>query len=77
MVIVFLGTIDEEFLMGKKIDGSDEQTEMGLTFKRDGGLCKELTSMNMGHIFWNNKIPGVTDQDSLPGPKFNGSFPME
>jgi len=77
MVIVFLGTIDEEFLMGNKIGDSEEQTEVGLTIKRDGGLCKELTSMNYGHIFWNNRIPGVTDQESLAGPKFPGSFPME
>lgn len=77
MIIVFLGTIDEEYLMGKKVVGSDEQTEMGPAFKREDGLCKELTSMNMGHIFWNNRIPGVTDQGSLPGPKFLGTFPME
>lgn len=77
MIIVFLGTIDEEHLMGTKLQGSEEQTEMGPSFKREGGFCKELTRMNMGHIFWNNRIPGVTDQESLAGPKFLGTFPMD
>lgn len=77
MIIVFLGTIDEQFLIGNKIEGSEEQTENGLIVKRDGGLCKDLTGMNMGHLYWNNRIPNVTDQDSLNGPKFPQSFPME
>ena len=76
MVIVFLGTIDDEHLMGRKVEGSEHQTEMGIEFKREGGFCTELTAMNMGHIFWNNRIPSVTDQD-MAGPKFMGSFPME
>lgn len=76
MIIVFLGTIDDEHLMGKRVEGSEQRTETGVEFKREGGFCKELTTMNMGHIFWNNRVPKVTDHD-MAGPKFMGSFPME
>ena len=77
MIIVFLGTIDEEFLLGKKVPGSDIETPMGVTFKREGGLTKDLTLMQMGHLFWQNAISGVTDHDIGSGPKFPQSFPQE
>jgi hypothetical protein len=77
MIVVFLGTVDDEYLMGTKVPGSELQTEMGPSFKRDGGLCMELTSMNMGHLFWNNRVPGLTDHESIAGPKFLGSLPMQ
>lgn len=76
MVVLFMGTVDEEFLMGKKVDGSEEHTEMGLKFERQGGLSEHLCNMKMGNLFWNNIIPGVTDHD-VGGPKFMQSFPQE
>jgi hypothetical protein len=77
MVVVFLGTVDEEYLVGNKVEGSEEESELGLVFKRDGGLSKDLCSMKMGHLFWNNAIPGVTDHDVGEGMKFPQSFPQE
>ncbi len=38
MLVLFMGTIDEEHLIGKKVDGSEEETELGIKFKREGGL---------------------------------------
>ena len=77
MLVLFIGTIDEEYLLGKKVDGSEEETDLGLKFKREGGLHKDLCSMKMGHLFQNNVIPGVTDHDIGEGPKFMQSFPQE
>lgn len=70
-----MGTIDEDQLMGKKVDGSEEETEMGPKFKREGGLFNELTGFNMGHLYCNNVIAGVTDNQVGEGPKFMQSFP--
>ncbi len=77
MVVLFLGTVDEEYLVGKKVDGSEQETELGLKFKRDGGLAKDLCSMKMGHLFWNNVIPGITDSVVGEEPTFPQSFPQE
>jgi hypothetical protein len=67
MLVVFLGTVDEEYLLGKKLEEG----------KFDGGLMKELTDMHLGHLFWDNRVAGVTDQETLNGPKYPQSFPME
>lgn len=77
MLVLFMGTIDEEYLVGKKIDGSEQETELGVKFKMDGGLSKDLTTMKMGHLFWNNAIPGITDHIVGEGPMFPQSFPQE
>jgi hypothetical protein len=77
MVVLFMGTIDEEFLIGKKVEGSEKETPLGVEFKRDGGLSKELASMNLGHLFWNNAIPGVSDHVVGEGALFPQSFPQE
>jgi hypothetical protein len=76
MLVLFTGTIDEEYLLGRKVDGSEQQTELGVKFTREGGFYKELTTPNMGHLFWNNVIPGITDHET-GGPKFLQSFPQE
>ena len=75
LIVLFLGSVDEEYLMGKKVQGSEKETEMGVEFDRQGGFRKELTNMQSGHLFWNNRISDVTDQESLNGPKFLQSFP--
>ena len=77
MLVLFMGTIDEEHLIGKKVDGSEEETELGIKFKREGGLSKDLCSMKMGHLFWNNVVAGVTDHGVGEGPRFMQSFPQE
>jgi hypothetical protein len=76
MLVLFTGTIDEEYLLGKKVKGSEQQTDLGIKFEWEGGFYKELTTTNMGHLFWNNVVPGVTDHEA-EGPKFLQSFPQE
>lgn len=75
-VVIFLGTIDEEYLIGRKVDGTEKNTELGVKFQREGGLAKELCNPNMGNLFWNNSIPGVTDH-VVGGTNFMQSFPQE
>ncbi|RVX74117.1 hypothetical protein B0A52_01949 [Exophiala mesophila] len=75
-IVIFLGTVDEEFLIGTKVNGTEETTDMGVKFQREGGLWKDLCNPNMGSLFWNNAIPGVTDHD-MGETKFLQSFPQE
>lgn len=75
MMVVFLGTIDEDFLIGNQIKGTEQETDLGIKFDRQGGFAKELCQPNMGNLFWNNAIAGVTDHD-LGGVKFLQSFPQ-
>jgi len=76
VLVIFTGTIDEEYLMGKKVEGTEQVTDLGTKFEREGGLYKELTTPNMGHLFWNNVVPGITDHET-GGTKFLQSFPQE
>ncbi|OAG42921.1 hypothetical protein AYO21_02872 [Fonsecaea monophora] len=76
MIVIMTGTLDEETLIGKKVEGSEQSTELGIKFDRQGGLYKELCMPIMGNLFWNNVIPGVTDHD-VGGTKFLQSFPQE
>lgn len=72
-VIIFVGTIDEEFLMGKEITDTIKETEYGKEFKRSPAQGKVFTdSSSAGNLFWQNAIPGITD--GLPGPKFLQHF---
>ena len=77
MLVLFMGTIDEEYLIGKKVEGSEEETAMGVKTRREGGFAKDLSNMKMGHLFWNNVIAGVTDHDIGEGPRFSQSFPQD
>ncbi|KIX08455.1 uncharacterized protein Z518_03111 [Rhinocladiella mackenziei CBS 650.93] len=76
MLVIMTGTIDEEFLIGKKVEGTEEETDLGIKFERHGGLAKDLCTPHMGNLFWNNVIPGITDHD-VGGTKFPQSFPQE
>jgi len=76
MMVIFLGTIDEEFLIGNKIKGTEQETGLGVRFDRQGGFSKGLCKPNMGNLFWNNAIAGITDHD-LGGTKFLQSFPQQ
>ncbi|KIY04136.1 uncharacterized protein Z520_00828 [Fonsecaea multimorphosa CBS 102226] len=71
-----MGTLNEETLIGKKIEESEQGTELGVKFHREGGLYKKLCTPNMGNLFWNNVVPGITDHD-IGGTKFLQSFPQE
>ncbi len=64
---IWLGTIDEEVLLGKKVPGSERKTERGIEVKREDGLGTALCTA-MSHIWFVNAIPGVTDK--LRGPKY-------
>lgn len=76
MMVVMMGSLDEEYLIGKKVDGTEQETELGVKFDRTGGLYKELCVPTMGNLFWNNAVPGITDHD-IGGTKFLQSFPQE
>lgn len=68
-LIIFVGTIDEEFLMGKVLEDTIKDTEHGKEFKNGPGHAKTLTDpSSAGNLYWQNAIPGITD--NLPGPKF-------
>lgn len=72
-VIIFVGTIDEQFLMGKVLEGTVKETEHGKHFERGTGYAKKLTDASTaGNLYWQNAIPGVTDH--LAGPKFLQHF---
>lgn len=72
-VIIFVGTIDEEYLLGKPIENTIKEDEHGSTFEREGGLAKVLTdSSTAGNLYWHDAIPGKTDH--FDGPKFLQHF---
>ncbi|KAL1592648.1 hypothetical protein SLS60_011064 [Paraconiothyrium brasiliense] len=59
-IILFTGTIDEEWIMGKRKEG--KETETGKEVEWEGGygevLCKPQVS-----LFWEKAIKGITDFD--------------
>src|SRR5882757_477084 len=46
VMVFMMGTLDEEFLIGKKVEGTEQETELGVKFEREGGLHKELCIPN-------------------------------
>ena len=68
MIEVYLGTIDEDVLLGKKT-GEESTGKYGMRATREEGLgnliCSTARSRN---IWWENAIPGVTDD--RPGLKY-------
>lgn len=67
--ILFNGTIDESFLNGPKIPGSEHKTVYGREFQRGPAYGETLARQNLGNLYWQNKIPGITDCD-IGGPKY-------
>lgn len=57
----FLGTIDERWLVGEIVPGTEKVTKHGTVFERKGGLGRELCTPNHMQHFQQNVIPGVTD----------------
>jgi len=72
-MVIFVGTIDEEFLLGKVLEETVKEDKHGKKFERQGGLARELTdASSAGNLYWQNAVPGVTDH--LAGPKFLQHF---
>ncbi|KAH7371686.1 Mss4-like protein [Pyrenochaeta sp. MPI-SDFR-AT-0127] len=57
-VEVFVGTLDEEYLIGKVKKG--EESKSGQKQEREGGYGKQLAVVQET-LFWNQRIEGVTD----------------
>jgi hypothetical protein len=58
---LYLGTIDEKWLVGEKIEGSEQKTKSGVHVKRQGGFGKELGTPSQFQFYYENAIEGVTD----------------
>ena len=58
---LYLGTIDERWLIGKRVAGSEKHTEFGVTVEREGAVGKELATPNQFQFYCENAIEGVTD----------------
>lgn len=72
-VVVFVGTLDEEYLMGKVIEETARETEHGKEFERAPAHGRILAdSSSAGNLYWQNAVVGITD--NLPGPKFLQHF---
>ena len=58
---IWIGSIDEEFLVGKKVPGSEKQTEKGVEVERAGGFGPILAKATK-HNWMENAILGITDE---------------
>ncbi|KAH8810838.1 Mss4-like protein [Xylogone sp. PMI_703] len=58
---LYLGTIDERWLVGAKVAGSEKETEFGTAVERRGGIGKQLATPNQFQFWYENAIKGVTD----------------
>jgi hypothetical protein len=66
---LYVGSIDEDILLGKKTGKEEYIGESGPRSLRDDGGCGTLlaNTTRSGHIWVENAIPGLTDM--LPGLK--------
>jgi len=72
-LIILVGTIDEEVLMGQVREDTVKESEHGRDFERAKGLSRCFTdASSAGNLYWQNAIPSVTDH--LAGPKFLQHF---
>jgi hypothetical protein len=67
IVEISLGAFDEDVLCGKRDEEKAWEDKYGRHVPRTGGVGKELCYPQY-HIYWENAIPGVTDD--FPGKKF-------
>lgn len=58
---LYLGTIDERWLVGERVEGSEKTTIHGIKVERRGGVGKELCTLSQFQLYYENAIPGVTD----------------
>lgn len=59
--VLMVGTLDEDVLVGKKIEGTEKETDRGVEFEREHAWGKEFGTPKIS-MFWENVIKGVTDQ---------------
>ncbi|KAF2651465.1 hypothetical protein K491DRAFT_696448 [Lophiostoma macrostomum CBS 122681] len=79
IVEINLGAFDEDVLCGTRDEEKAWEDEYGRHVPRTGGVGKELCYPRY-HLFWENAIPGVTDdfagkkylQDRAKGEAFTG-----
>ncbi|KAL5360816.1 Mss4-like protein [Aspergillus floccosus] len=62
---LFLGTIDEKWLIGERVDGTETSTPYGTAVGRQGGFINELCVPRGTNCYHENTLPGVAD--CLPG----------
>lgn len=60
-VDLFLGTIDERWLVGEKVEDSEKKTKHGVVFEREGSVGRQLCTPSEFQSYYENAIPGVTD----------------
>ncbi|KAJ6002779.1 hypothetical protein N7451_005326 [Penicillium sp. IBT 35674x] len=58
---LYIGTIDERWLVGEKVKGSEKRTKHGVTIERVGSFGKELCTPSEFQFYYENAIPGITD----------------
>ncbi|KAJ5675988.1 hypothetical protein N7462_008885 [Penicillium macrosclerotiorum] len=58
---LYVGTIDERWLIGEKVKGSERKTKNGIVFERVGSVGKELCTPSEFQFYYENAIPGITD----------------
>jgi hypothetical protein len=58
---IFLGTIDEDWLIGEKIEESGKKTAHGVSFERKGGVGSILGTPSYVQLYYENAVPGVTN----------------
>ena len=69
ILILFAGTIDEEYLCGVKVKGSEKKTEYGTEYKWEKAYGGEICKPNIGQQYWAHAIPGLSDHDH-GGPRY-------
>jgi hypothetical protein len=66
-VEIFIGSIDEEWLCGRKV-GEKDEGEFGKVAVREEPILNLCSTELSGSIWVENAVPGVTDR--VPGPKW-------
>ena len=64
-VVLMTGTVDERWVMGRRVGVGDEMEEKGVKGKEvkwEGGYGEELCKPGVS-LFWENVVRGVTDFD--------------
>ena len=60
-VVLMTGTVDGEWIMGRR-KGEGRETERGREVEWEGGFGEELCRPGVS-LFWENVVKGVTDFD--------------
>ena len=60
-ISLMVGSVDEKWLVGERVKGSERETPYGVKVDRHGGFGKELGLPSGINEWYENVIPGVTD----------------